>query len=312
MHTSRPGHAIVAMVLLLGADAGLSGCGGRGDNTPAEQRATTVSPTPSITPTPSVAETGPEKGLDLNAFTKPTTVDNKWFSLKPGTQFVYEGETMEEGERIPHRVIFTVTDLTKTIAGIPNIVVWDRDFSADMLVESELAFFAQANNGDVWHFGQYPEEYEEGELVGTPAWIHGLQGAQAGITMKANPRPGAPSYSQGWGPEVAWSDRARVHQTGQRTCVPAGCYDGVLVTDEFSLDEPNAHQLKYYAPGVGNVRVGWSGDDPTKETLELVRVVQLTPAQMTKVRAEAMALEKRAYQNSKNVYAHTTPMEPLK
>jgi hypothetical protein len=263
---------------------------------------------PSLPPVPA-GETGPEKGFDRGKFSKPTTIDNRWFPLKPGTQFVYEGETIEDDEKIPHRVVMTVTDLTKVVDGVRNVVVWDQDFSAGELEESELAFFAQADDRTLWHFGQYPEAYEEGKLVETPAWIHGVEGAQAGITIKAEPQPGAASYSQGWGPAVAWSDRARVYQTGQKTCVRAGCYTDVLVTDEFSLDEPGAHQLKYYAPGVGNVRVGWAGDDPTRETLELVKVAQLSPAELAEVRAEAMKLEQRAYQNSKEVYGRTTPLQ---
>src|SRR5207244_2569300 len=79
----------------------------------------------------------------------------------------------------------------------------------------------------------------------------GLEGAKAGIAMLAEPRPGTPSYAQGWGPSVNWSDRASVYDTGSQTCVPAACYRDVLVTDEFNRDERGAHQLKYYAPGVG-------------------------------------------------------------
>jgi hypothetical protein len=59
------------------------------------------------------------------------------------------------------------------------------------------------------------------------------------------------------GPKVNWTDRASVLSTGQRTCVPVGCYGDVLVTAEAARDEPNAHQLKYYARGVGNVQ--WGG-----------------------------------------------------
>ena len=107
--------------------------------------------------------------------------------------------------------------------------------------------------------GEYPEEYEEGEIVGTPAWIAGVKDDKAGIYMKAKPQLGSLSYSQGWGPDVGWADRARIFETGSATCVPAGCYDDVLVTTEFNRDEPDAYQLKYYAPGIGNVRVGWAG-----------------------------------------------------
>jgi len=41
--------------------------------------------------------------------------------------------------------------------------------------------------------------------------------------------------------------------------VPTGCYDKMIVVDEFDREEPGAIQLKYYAPGVGNTRVGFEG-----------------------------------------------------
>jgi hypothetical protein len=251
----------------------------------------------------------PCEDFDPNNFSNSTNIDNQWFPLQPGTQFVSEGSTEEGGESIPHRTVFTVTDLTKVIGGVRTIIVWDRDYSKEQLEEAELALFAQDNDGNIWHFGQYPEEYEDGKVVKAPAWIAGIQDARAGISIKADPQLGAPSYCQGWGPAVGWNDRAEVAEVGQHTCVPLGCYDDVLVTEEFSKDEPNAFQLKYYARGVGNVRVGWKGEDATKETLELVNVVHLSPEALADVRAQALELEKRAYENSKDVYAHTPPAE---
>jgi hypothetical protein len=108
---------------------------------------------------------------------------------------------------------------------------------------------------------------------------------------------------------VNWTDRARVYRTGEETCVPVDCYEDVLVMEEFSEEEPGAFQLKYYAPGVGNVRVGWKGDDPSRETLKLVKLVQLSAEALADVRAEALKLEKRAYTLSKDVYAQTSPAE---
>lgn len=247
--------------------------------------------------------------FDSTNFHDPTNIDNEWFSLQPGMRWVYEGETVETGLSTPHRVIFTVTDLTKVIDGVRAVVVWDQDYSADVLVETELALFAQDNDGNVWHLGQYPEVYENGRLVETPAWIHGLQGARAGISMKAEPQFGAPSYSQGWGPAVNWTDRAQVAEIGVENCVPFDCYENVLVIEEFSQEELGAFQLKYYAPGVGNVRVGWRGDDATRETLELVDFVQLGPEALAEARAEALELEKRAYEINKEVYGQTPPAE---
>jgi hypothetical protein len=152
--------------------------------------------------------------------------------------------------------------------------------------------------------------FEDEKLIETPVWIAGQRDAKAGITIKAQPQMGGPSYSQGWGPEVGWADRAKVFEVSSRTCVPTGCYDGVLVTDEFNRDEPDAHQLKYYAPGIGVVRVGWAGAlEEEQEELELVEITNLDPAGMAKFRAEVLAMEKRAYANSKDVYGKTPPLE---
>jgi hypothetical protein len=253
------------------------------------------------------------KDLNLRNFERSTRIDNKWLPLKPGTQFVYTGATSEGRRRVPHRDVFTVTDLTKTIAGVRTIVVWDRDYSAGELVETELAFFAQDKDGNIWHLGQYPEEYEHGKFVAAPAWLHGLKGARAGIFVKAKPRLRAPAYSQGFAPPpINWTDHAKAYKLGQRTCVPAGCYENVLVTAEFNPDEPGKYQLKYYAPGVGNVRVGWLGaKDTDKETLVLVKVVRLSGEDLASVRRQALKLERRAYGISKDVYARTSPARRL-
>jgi hypothetical protein len=237
-------------------------------------------------------------------------IDNKWLPMKPGMQLTYEGTTIEEGEKIPHRLVFTVTDLTKVIAGVRSVVMWDRDFSSGDLVEAEIAFFAQDKDGNVWQMGEYPEEYEDGKFVAAPTWIHGLKGARAGLTMKADPGVGQPDYSLGWGPAVGFNDRAKVAKARQKTCVPVACFEDVLVVDEFNPDEPDAFQLKYYAPGFGNVRVGWRGSkDTAKETLVLTKIAALSAKELARVRAEALKLEASAYKRSKKVFAFTQPSE---
>jgi hypothetical protein len=205
-----------------------------------------------------------------------------------------------------------VTDLTKVIGGVRSLITWDLDYSDGELVEAELAFFAQDKSGNVWRMGEYPEEYEEGKFIAAPAWIHGFEDARAGIMMQGNPQPNTPSYSQGWGPAVSWTDRGKVDKVGQKTIVAAGKYDEVLVVAETSASEPDAEQLKYYARGVGNVRVGWRGaGEKTKETLELSKVETLDAKAMAEVRAEALKMEKNAYQRSKKVYAQTPKAEAL-
>jgi hypothetical protein len=152
--------------------------------------------------------------------------------------------------------------------------------------------------------GEYPEEYEGKKIIDSPAWVSGARGSYAGILMQAAPTLETPSYSEGWGPEVGWTDRARVLETGSETCVKLGCYREVLVLNEYNPDTADAHQLKYYAPGVGGVRVSWMGSgEGTKEILELVDIVHLDAAGMTRIRTASLTLEDRAHVRVPNVFS---------
>jgi hypothetical protein len=251
------------------------------------------------------------EALDTTRFTRSTRIDNPWLPLTPGTRFVYEGTSVEDdGKTVPHRIVVNVTDLTKLIGGVRAVVTWDLDYNDGELVEAELALYAQDSSGAVWYLGEYPEEYEDGKFVAARPWIHGFEGARAGVMMQADPQPGTPSYAEGWGPAVDWTDRGQVDQVGQRTCVPAGCYENVLVIAETSAGEPDATQLKYYARGVGNVRVGWRGaGEKTQEVLELVRIERLDATGLAEVRVRALELDHSGYQHSTAAYAHTPRVE---
>jgi hypothetical protein len=249
--------------------------------------------------------------IEPTNFDNSTSVDNKWFPLVPGEHSVFEGSSLDGGQRISRRVVSTVTDLSKVIYDVNTIVVLERDYSEGQEVEAELAFFAKDNYGNVWHMGEYPEEYENGEFDKAPGWLAGSKGAKAGIAMKAQPRLGTPSYAQGYAPPpINWVDRGRVYKVGQKTCMPVDCYDEVLVIEEFERNKPGAYQLKYYAPGVGDIRVGWRWpEEEEKEGLDLVKEKRLSPQDLAKARAKALQLEKHAYQ-IKEYYRKTQPAKP--
>jgi hypothetical protein len=306
--SGRPCIVFVCLVLLaLSASACSGDTSSEADTTTETAQGTTE--TEQGTTDESIVSAGEvtAEDFDVSLFDETSaTVDNEWFPLEPGTRWVWRGSTQEEEEgRVPHSIVFTITDLTKEINGVRTVVGWDRDFSDGELVETELIFLAQDTEGNIWHLGQYSETFEEGEFVGGSAWLAGLEGAKAGIWVKADPQLGKPAYSMGFAPPpYFWNDFAKTFKMGQETCVPAGCYEDVLVTDEFEPDKPRAHQLKYYARGVGNIRTGWRGEDADKEVLGLVRVIQLSPNALAKTRTEALKLETRAY-----TYGRTPPAE---
>lgn len=244
------------------------------------------------------------------------TIDNEWWPLKPGKQMTWEGSAFEGGEKIRRKVVFTVTDMTKEIAGVRCLVGWDRDYQDDELTESELIFLAQAKDGTVWHLGESVEHFEDRPEInskehydGTRAWLVGyLKDCRAGIYMPASPKLGAPPYNQGFAPHPwDWDAWAEVYQVGQKISVPVGSYSDVLVIREYEPAAPGVSQLKYYARGVGTVKIGWLGEeDEERETLELVKHVILTPEALAEVRAAVLAHESRAY-----MYSLTKPAEQI-
>jgi hypothetical protein len=252
------------------------------------------------------AQAHPSRVVD---FTHPTTIDNPLFPLKPGTEWVYEGTVTEGGESTPHRVVFTVSSLTKEIDGVVTRVIWDRDFGDGVLEESELAFFAQDDDGNLWRFGEYPEEFSDGKFEAAPSvWITGMQGARAGLYMLDHPRVGD-AYVQGLARSIEFYDVARVHATDLRTCVPAGCFTKVMRTNETSpLDPAGGIQTKFYAPGVGLVRIGAIGGD-SQERMTLRSMRHLTASQLSYVDDQVRRLDRRGHRIS-SVYAKTEPVRP--
>ena len=232
-----------------------------------------------------------QPGTDQRGFPAVPKVDNRMFPLVPGTRFSYQGTIVEGGSVAPHSVVFTVTGLTKVVAGVRTVVALDQDFRYGRLQEQELAFFAQDAGGNVWNFGEYPEEYTHGRFTGAPdTWITGTDGARGGLHMLALPATGT-QYTEGRVPAIEFYDVSKVVSTSSATCVPARCVRNVLVVDEWSPDDPaGGHQIKYYAPGVGLVRVGARGGD-SREDLHLVAVTHLGPASMGRGRAAALTME---------------------
>jgi len=250
------------------------------------------------------------RDFDPNNFDNSTEINNQWMPMQPGTNWAYEGTAVdEEGNSFDRRIEFTITDLTKEINGVRTVVAWIVDYNNGDVIEKEIAFYAQDNDGNVWYLGEHPEEFQDGKFIDAPTWIAGIEDARAGIKMMAEPKLGMAEYYQGWGPAVEWSDYGRIDKMGQETCVPLGCYKDVMVIAESSLGEVGAAQFKYYVVSVGEIRVNWGGTDATQEALGLVEHEQLSTEALAAINAEALALEKHAYEVSKDVYGQTTPIE---
>jgi hypothetical protein len=173
-----------------------------------------------------------------------TTIDNKYFPLKPGTTFIYEGGA-EHGE-------MAVTSDTKKVMGVECVVVDDKAWEDGKVIERTYDWFAQDKKGTVWYFGEDTKEYENGKVVSTKgSWEAGVDGAKPGIIMQADPKVGE-TYRQEYYEGEA-EDMAKVLDLNESVTVPYGSFDHVLVTKEWTPLEPGLVEHKYYAPGVGHL-----------------------------------------------------------
>jgi hypothetical protein len=185
--------------------------------------------------------------LDPARFT--TRIDNRWWPMTPGSRWVYRES---DGQGATQRVEVTVTDQTKTIIGIQARVVHDRVTEDGQLVEDTYDWYAQDDQGNVWYLGEDTKEYEHGKVTSTEgSWQAGVDGAQPGILLLADPK-GAMEYRQEYYEGQA-EDAAQVLSLGMRAKVPAGLFDQVLVTKDYTPLEPKLLEHKFYAPGVGPV-----------------------------------------------------------
>lgn len=204
------------------------------------------------------------EGVDPSDFTDPAA--SAYFPLQPGTVYRYRGE--EDGERFRERVV--ITDRTREVAGVTTTVVVDVLRIDGLLVERTSDWYATANDGAVWYFGEATAEYDErGRVVSTEgSWEAGVDDARAGIIMPARPVPTVAyrqEFSRGHAEDQAW-----VVQRRARVTVPYGHLEGAIRTLEWSRLEPGVVVVKFYAPDLGLVRERALAGET--ERLELVSV----------------------------------------
>ena len=192
------------------------------------------------------------------------TIDNPFFPLVPGTTFVYESQT---ADGLQHDE-FAVTHNTRLILGVTCTEVHDTVTTNGVLTEDTLDWFAQDTTGNVWYFGENTHELADG-LISTidGTFMGGVDGAQPGIIMEAHPAIGD-FYRQEFDLDNA-EDFAEVVGLSASVTVPDGTFMNCLDTRETTPLEPDLHEHKFYALGVGDVL---ETDEDTGARTELIQV----------------------------------------
>jgi hypothetical protein len=186
--------------------------------------------------------------LDPAEFT--TRIDNPYWPMAPGTRWIYR-ETDAEGAKL--RVSVTVTPRTKRIAnGIEARVVHDVVAERGQLVEDTFDWYAQDSAGNLWYMGEDTKEYEHGKVSSTAgSWEAGVDGAQPGIALPAEPKPGMTYRQEYYAGEA--EDNGEIVSIGEQAEVPAGHFAPIVMTKDTTPVEPKVLEFKFYARDIGPV-----------------------------------------------------------
>jgi hypothetical protein len=175
-------------------------------------------------------------------------VSNMYFSLIPERTFIYKADTDEGVERIE---VETLSE-TRIVMGVECIVVWDRVWLDDELVEDTKDWFAQDKEGNVWYFGEDSKLVKDGEVVSLEgSWESGIDDAKPGIIMPANPKVGD-KYRQEYYKGEA-EDMGEVISLNEKVDVPFGSFKNCLETRDWTPLEKSSDEYKYYSPEIGGV-----------------------------------------------------------
>jgi hypothetical protein len=189
--------------------------------------------------------------IDLSAppFSHPTEVTNPLFPIKELHSAVLNGRI--DGK--PFHTETTLLPYTRAIEWAPGksaetLVSQYSAFLDGRLQEVALDYYAQADDGSVWYFGEDVADYNpQGQITyTTDSWLAGRDGPPAMI-MPADPKVGQAFRTENI-PGVVFEE-VTVRKTGETVPGPTGPVAGTMVGSELHDDALRSN--KVFAPGYG-------------------------------------------------------------
>jgi len=195
--------------------------------------------------------------IGVPRFSNPARITNPLLPISQLTQVLQLGA--EGGDELRFEV--TLLPGTKTVEWdgrqVTTVVSQLVAYTNGQVVEVAKDFYAQADDGAVWHFGEEVANYDEGVLVDNEgSWLAGLD-ARPAMVMPGSPRVGDVFRSgnrPGQGPE-----EVTITSTDQTVDGPAGRIGGALLVREQLVD--GTVEAKIFAPGYGEFNARVSSQD---------------------------------------------------
>ena len=214
-------------------------------------------------------------------FSNSLNIDNAFFPFEPDGLKRFEGN--DHGTKIAavDYYLTTIRTFTWNSSAVGCHILVEEAYEDEVLVERSFNYFAQADDGTVYYFGEVVNNFDENGailnhdgswLVGGPQGSDPAETATASdpaVFMPANPEVGDTFKPEDLFPIV--DETVEVVDVDVDVNVPAGKHDGAIKVEESTLLGPDT-ELKWYAPGVGVVKVQTRG-----ETLRLTYSTLVQP-----------------------------------
>jgi hypothetical protein len=268
----------------------LTSCGGSGNGATDADDATT-----------GTGECGTEAAFDPSDFVDPTRDTNPFHPLKPGMQWVRGGTTLVGDRSVPHEIITTMTDVVRTIDGVPALAMLDESTDSGEVAQVGVDYLALDRHGNVWVLGGYTEDYEGGQFTNADsAWLGAADGQRVGILAPATITASTPRWCIG-GPADEAASVGEPVEVDANVCVAFGCFDGVRIVQEGEAGAPD-NENKYYAPGVGVIKNVPLDASLHQDSFELTNLVQLGPDGLAEASRTVRDLETHARRTAPEVF----------
>jgi len=180
-------------------------------------------------------------------FSDPTTINNPLFPRVGLTQTVQLGAEGSDKLRFEVTLLPDIKVIEWNGQPVETRVTHFVAYSNGRILEVAHDFYAQADDGSVWYFGEDVFNYEDGDVVdheGT--WLADKDGPP-GMIMPADPQVGD-VYRPENIPGVVFEE-VTVLSTGETVDGPRGPVPGAVLVQEHLMD--GTVEDKFFAPGYG-------------------------------------------------------------
>ena len=204
-------------------------------------------------------------------FSNPTSITNVYAPFVPGGVKVYSGH--DGGSKTVIVDLFETQTRTFDIGPGEHVetrILQETEFDDGTLSEISRNYFAQADDGTVYYFGETVDTYEDGVVTGHGgSWLVGgptdagdpaetATAAAPNVFMPANPEVDDVFKPEDTLPVVDETDT--VKDVGLTVQTPAGKFpNAIKIVESSSLD--SGTETKWYAAGVGVVKGKAKGEN---------------------------------------------------